>query len=114
MTTCNEALSEEITDVNKVLDTLDPEQRTTIVKAFMALESERTFRGPLHAPEDFKASSSDTKIFSFSYVENTDKILKSHYIISDRSSADIGNTCKKASLQPTVNQLVVKPVLKGA
>lgn len=53
--TGNEALSEEITDVNKVLDTLDPEQRTTIVKAFMAMESERTFRGPLPAPEDFKA-----------------------------------------------------------
>ena len=91
-----------------------PNSGTIIAKSFMALESERTFRDPLHAPEDFKASSSDTKIFSFSYVENTDKILKSHYIISDKSSADIGNTCKKASLQPTVNQLVVKPVLKGA
>ncbi|WP_050788045.1 DUF2335 domain-containing protein [Prevotella multiformis] len=55
MATCNETLSEEITDVNKVLDTLDPEQRTIIVKAFMAMETERTFRGPLPAPEDFRA-----------------------------------------------------------
>ncbi|QUB91163.1 DUF2335 domain-containing protein [Prevotella denticola] len=55
MATCNETLSEEITDVNKVLDTLNPEQRTIIVKAFMAMETERTFRGPLPAPEDFRA-----------------------------------------------------------
>lgn len=32
-----------------------PNSGTIIVKAFMAMESERTFRGPLPAPEDFKA-----------------------------------------------------------
>ena len=37
-----------------MLDTLDP-SGTIIVKAFMAMESERTFRGLLPAPEDFKA-----------------------------------------------------------
>lgn len=43
------------TDLNQVLDSLNPEQRHTLVKAFMAIESERSFRGPLPAPEDFKA-----------------------------------------------------------
>lgn len=32
-----------------------PNSGTIIVKAFMAMESERTFRSPLPAPEDFKA-----------------------------------------------------------
>lgn len=32
-----------------------PNSGTFIVKAFMAMESEHTFRGPLPAPEDFKA-----------------------------------------------------------
>ena len=50
-----EELSEDITDINKVLETLEPEQRTKIESAFMALETEHTFRGPLPAPEDFKA-----------------------------------------------------------
>lgn len=45
----------QTTDLNKVLDSLNPEQRHTLVKAFMAIESERTFQGPLPAPEDFKA-----------------------------------------------------------
>lgn len=51
----NEELSEEITDINKILETLEPEQRTKIESAFMALETEHTFCGPLPAPEDFKA-----------------------------------------------------------
>ena len=42
-------------DLNKVLDSLNTEQRHTIVKAFMAIESEHSFQGPLPAPEDFKA-----------------------------------------------------------
>ena len=50
-----EELSEEITDINKVLETLEPEKRSKIVSAFMALETEHSFRGPLPAPEDFKA-----------------------------------------------------------
>ncbi len=50
-----EELSEEITDINKVLETLEPEKRSKIVSAFMALETEHFFRGPLPAPEDFKA-----------------------------------------------------------
>ena len=45
----------QTTDLNKVLDSLNTEQRHTIVKAFMAIESERSFQGPLPAPEDFKA-----------------------------------------------------------
>ena len=32
-----EELSEEITDINKVLETLEPEKRSKIVSAFMAL-----------------------------------------------------------------------------
>ena len=31
------------TDLNQVLDSLNPEQRHTLVKAFMAIESERSF-----------------------------------------------------------------------
>ena len=50
-----EELSEDITDINKVLETLEPEKRSKIVSAFMALETEHSFRGPLPAPEDFKA-----------------------------------------------------------
>lgn len=50
-----EELSEDITDINEVLETLEPEQRSKIVSAFMALETEHSFRGPLPAPEDFKA-----------------------------------------------------------
>ena len=50
-----EELSEDITDINEVLETLKPEQRSKIVSAFMALETEHSFRGPLPAPEDFKA-----------------------------------------------------------
>ena len=50
-----EELSEDITDINEVLETLEPEQRSKIVSAFMALEMEHSFRGPLPAPEDFKA-----------------------------------------------------------
>lgn len=45
----------QTTDLNQVLDSLNPEQRHTLVKAFMAIESERSFQGPLPAPEDFKA-----------------------------------------------------------
>ena len=37
----------QTTDLNKVLDSLNTEQRHTIVKAFMAIESERSFQGPL-------------------------------------------------------------------
>lgn len=47
--------AEEVIDVNEVLAKLAPEQRTIIIKAFMAMKSERSFRGPLPAPEDFKA-----------------------------------------------------------
>ena len=50
-----EELSEDIIDINKVLETLEPEKRSKIVSAFMALETEHSFRGPLPAPEDFKA-----------------------------------------------------------
>ena len=50
-----EELSEDITDINKVFETLEPEKRSKIVSAFMALETEHSFRGPLPAPEDFKA-----------------------------------------------------------
>ena len=50
-----EELSEDITDINEVLETLEPEQRSKIVSAFMALETEHSLRGPLPAPEDFKA-----------------------------------------------------------
>ena len=46
---------EDITDINKVLENLEPDQRSKIVSAFMALETEHSFRGPLPAPEDFKA-----------------------------------------------------------
>ena len=35
----------QTTDLNKVLDSLNTEQRHTIVKAFMAIESERSFQG---------------------------------------------------------------------
>ncbi|WP_455540401.1 hypothetical protein [Prevotella fusca] len=50
-----EELSEDITDINEVLETLEPEQRSKIASAFMVLETEHSFRGPLSAPEDFKA-----------------------------------------------------------
>jgi len=50
-----EELSEDITDINKVLENLEPNQRSKIVSAFMALETEHSFRGPLPAPKDFKA-----------------------------------------------------------
>ena len=50
-----EELSEDIIDINKVLETLEPEKRSKIVSAFMALETEHSYRGPLPAPEDFKA-----------------------------------------------------------
>ncbi|EGC18787.1 hypothetical protein HMPREF9141_2791 [Prevotella multiformis DSM 16608] len=40
--------------------------------------------------------------------------MKSHYIISSKSSANIKRHVQKASLQPAVNQLVVNPFLKGA
>ena len=46
-----EELSEDITDINKVLENLEPDQRSKIVSAFMALETEHSFRGPLPAPE---------------------------------------------------------------
>ncbi len=51
----DEEEAEEVIDVNEVLAKLAPEQRTIIIKAFMAMKSERSFRGPLPAPEDFKA-----------------------------------------------------------
>ena len=40
-------------------------------------------------------SSSDTKAFSFSYVEKTDKVLKSHYMIPNESSVNMEDTYKK-------------------
>ena len=58
--------------------------------------------------------SSDTKPFSFWYVGNTDKDLKSLYIVSNKSAANIQIRAKKASLQPAVNQQVVKLFQKGA
>lgn len=50
-----EESSEDMTDINKVLEDLEPEQRSKIGSAFMALEAEHSFRGPLPAPKDFKA-----------------------------------------------------------
>ena len=38
-----EELSEDIIDINKVLETLEPEKRSKIVSAFMALETEHSF-----------------------------------------------------------------------
>ena len=60
-----EELSEEITDINKVLETLEPEKRSKIVSAFMALEMEHSFRGPLPAPEDFKGVSPKTQLQAY-------------------------------------------------
>ena len=38
-----EELSVDITNINKVLETLEPEKRSKIVSAFMALETEHFF-----------------------------------------------------------------------
>ena len=53
------------------------------------------------------SSSFDTKTFSIYYVGNTDKVLKNHYIIPDRSSANIKNTCKsQVCNRQSINRLL--------
>ena len=53
------------------------------------------------------SSSFDTKNFSIYYVGNTDKVLKNHNIIPDRSSANIKNTCKsQVCNRQSINRLL--------
>lgn len=52
----SEHLQEELpTDVNKVLQTIEPEKRKVIMGAMYAIEERFSFSGPLPAPEDLKA-----------------------------------------------------------
>ena len=45
----------EIVNLNKVLESIEPEKRQIIARAICAMEEHKSFRGPLPAPEDFNA-----------------------------------------------------------
>lgn len=50
-----EQVGEFPTDVNKVLQSIEPEKRKVIISAMYAIEKTSSFSGPLPPPEDFKA-----------------------------------------------------------
>jgi hypothetical protein len=48
-------IKQEPLDLNEVLKSLDPQKREIITKAIYAIEEQKSFSGPLPAPEDFMA-----------------------------------------------------------